>query len=146
MSAARHECSAQQYRLKRQECCRPAWNQDSARRRAEAKAIGLPPGDPRHGTRNGFDHWGCRCGKCLQAKAATRRCYYETHTQQERERSRRDRQRTVSERCPRRTCPDCGRFIAAHSTKTHAPLCHHYPNQTGDQWCTGSGKPGIVTR
>ena len=28
---------------------------------------GLPADDTRHGTRNGYDHYGCRCGLCTNA-------------------------------------------------------------------------------
>lgn len=30
----------------------------------------LSPGDPRHGTLNGYQHWLCRCDDCRRANAA----------------------------------------------------------------------------
>lgn len=38
--------------------------------------VGLPFGDPRHGTRSGFDNHRCRCQKCVDAKRTSSRVYY----------------------------------------------------------------------
>lgn len=38
---------------------------------------GLPTGDTRHGTTNGYGNYGCRCDKCKQAKREDRRRYIE---------------------------------------------------------------------
>lgn len=35
-----------------------------------ARRRGLPPGDPRHGTVNGYGNLGCRCQPCRDANAA----------------------------------------------------------------------------
>lgn len=35
--------------------------------REERRTLGLPEGDPRHGTHNGFYNLGCRCEPCNQA-------------------------------------------------------------------------------
>lgn len=44
---------------------------------ARANAAGLPLGDRRHGTRNGYQHHGCRCRPCQKAQtAATLRSYH----------------------------------------------------------------------
>lgn len=37
--------------------------------RAANRARGLPPGDPRHGTVNGHDNYGCDCPPCRAARA-----------------------------------------------------------------------------
>jgi hypothetical protein len=37
--------------------------------RAAKRARGLPPGDPRHGTVNGHDNYGCSCEACREAHA-----------------------------------------------------------------------------
>jgi len=50
--------------------CRTAAT-EYARQVRQAKQ-GLPAGDPRHGTANGYDHWRCRCGPCNTAKHARR--------------------------------------------------------------------------
>jgi hypothetical protein len=34
---------------------------------------GLPPGDPRHGSRNGYVNYGCRCPECRAANRAKER-------------------------------------------------------------------------
>jgi hypothetical protein len=39
------------------------------KRRARAAVSPLPPGDPRHGTRNGYTNLLCRCDKCRRAWA-----------------------------------------------------------------------------
>lgn len=38
-----------------------------ARNQAEARARGLPPGAPQHGTPNGATYYGCKCRPCLDA-------------------------------------------------------------------------------
>lgn len=36
---------------------------------------GLADDDPRHGTRNGYQNHGCRCGPCRRAATAARLAY-----------------------------------------------------------------------
>ena len=45
-------------------------------RAKEKRKTGLPTGDRRHGTRNGYANWGCRCDDCKQADAEYHRKYY----------------------------------------------------------------------
>lgn len=44
---------------------------------ADKRTRGLPKGDRRHGTRNGYDNFGCRCLKCGLAKSAATQAYNE---------------------------------------------------------------------
>lgn len=39
----------------------------SRERAREKRAKGLPPGDPRHGRRTGYENFGCRCSDCKKA-------------------------------------------------------------------------------
>jgi len=32
--------------------------------------VSLPPGDPRHGTSNGYGYWACRCDICREGNNA----------------------------------------------------------------------------
>jgi hypothetical protein len=54
----------------REECCRAAVRKATAEQRA-AKT-GLPPGDPRHGTLNGYANWKCGCLACTEAMTAAK--------------------------------------------------------------------------
>lgn len=36
----------------------------------DRRSGGLPEGDPRHGTSNGFNNYGCRCSRCTEAESA----------------------------------------------------------------------------
>lgn len=38
-----------------------------------ASKTGLPEGDPRHGTVNGYENYGCRCALCAEARRVARR-------------------------------------------------------------------------
>jgi AraC-like DNA-binding protein len=56
--------------------CRRA-NADSMDARiAERRGVGLPTGDPRHGTGVGYNYWGCRCDRCIEAHSARCLAYY----------------------------------------------------------------------
>jgi hypothetical protein len=47
--------------------CR-AWQRNRQREiTAALKARGLPEGDPRHGSKNGYGNYGCRCAACTEA-------------------------------------------------------------------------------
>ncbi|SER81713.1 hypothetical protein SAMN04488583_6373 [Mycobacterium sp. 88mf] len=50
----------------------------AAQRRRERTAAGLPPGDPRHGTPNGYTNWGCKCDACKAANTQQRSGQRET--------------------------------------------------------------------
>lgn len=43
------------------------------RARAERAAVGLPAGDPRHGTVYAYREWGCRCAPCTAANTESSR-------------------------------------------------------------------------
>lgn len=45
----------------------------AAERRRERSAAGLPPGDPRHGTPNGYTNYRCRCDECKAANTTKMR-------------------------------------------------------------------------
>lgn len=47
-------------------CCR---TRDSVLR-ARLRALGLPPGDNKHGSESGYKHHGCRCQPCVSAASA----------------------------------------------------------------------------
>lgn len=44
-----------------------------AAERARARATGLDPDDPRHGTKNGYGYYGCRCVECVDANSTAAR-------------------------------------------------------------------------
>jgi hypothetical protein len=50
------------------EICRAAVARRSQTAIASRKQRGLAPGDPRHGTENGYGNWGCRCPHCKLAR------------------------------------------------------------------------------
>jgi len=54
--------------------CRTAANEHN--RQARQAKQGLPDGDPRHGTQNGYSHHSCRCERCLAAGRAYSRAKY----------------------------------------------------------------------
>jgi len=41
-----------------------------ARKKREARASGISPDDPRHGTQGFYINHGCRCARCTEAQAA----------------------------------------------------------------------------
>jgi len=47
--------------------CRDANATRQLKHSRAARNKGLPPGDPRHGTDNGYVYYGCRCGECAAA-------------------------------------------------------------------------------
>lgn len=53
--------------------CKPCQTANKAARIAD----GLRPDDPRHGTRNAYKEWGCRCDLCKQANTKYNRESYE---------------------------------------------------------------------
>lgn len=53
--------------------CRAAKRAETAAVRANREARALPPGDPRHGTPNGYTNWRCRCDRCRAAHTAEQR-------------------------------------------------------------------------
>ena len=73
------------------EVCTAANRERKRVERAKNKKKGLPPGDPRHGTTNGYDNWVCRCEACTQAKRIVNRNNRETRNRQRRERTARRR-------------------------------------------------------
>ena len=42
----------------------------------------LKRGDPRHGSRNGYNNHKCRCKRCTAANAKTRKIYLDAHPEQ----------------------------------------------------------------
>jgi hypothetical protein len=76
------------------EQCEAKRARDYQHRRRE-RASGLPAGDPRHGTRQGYVRYGCHCGDCQAVTAAygraRRSLSTEEHRRSERERKRRRR-------------------------------------------------------
>ena len=69
---ARHHGSTTSYHAGcRCDPCKDAKRADRQTKAATARAQGLPPGDPRHGTDTGWRTYGCRCTDCgALAKAA----------------------------------------------------------------------------
>lgn len=57
--------------------CREANRTYQAQARADRRSLGLPAVDPRHGTRTGYQEWGCKCGPCTAAGTAGN-AYYAT--------------------------------------------------------------------
>ena len=55
-----------------EETC-PACRAVNAQDRRRVARTGLPEGDPRHGTVNGYGNYGCRCEPCKQAGAENNR-------------------------------------------------------------------------
>lgn len=53
--------------------CKAAKSERGAADRARRMAIGLAPDDPRHGTENAYNNWGCRCAVCVEGMAELRR-------------------------------------------------------------------------
>lgn len=63
--------------------CVPCHSAVQARRKASRVSRGLPDGDERHGTRNGYNNYGCHCGPCTEAN----RVYYRKYRENRREAS-----------------------------------------------------------
>lgn len=53
----------------------------------------LEPGDPRHGTENGYGNQGCRCDECRRAHADKMRNYFERYPEQREKRRIREHRR-----------------------------------------------------
>ena len=62
--------------------CRPCVDANSRQAmscQAAMRERGLPPGDPRHGTLNGYANWGCRCEACYRVKSEANAAYQAAH-------------------------------------------------------------------
>lgn len=53
--------------------CRCDICKEAARAYRQSRKVGLPEGDPRHGTTNGYTNWGCRCSECKRAIGESRK-------------------------------------------------------------------------
>jgi hypothetical protein len=56
----------------RDRCCRTAASRQRTMLRRKARARGLAPDDPRHGTNNAYTNLACRCAPCRKAASAVK--------------------------------------------------------------------------
>lgn len=63
--------------------CKKCRSEQGQKRREKLTTEGLPSGDPRHGTRNGYNAYGCRCDGCRAANSEFNRKRKEKHREEE---------------------------------------------------------------
>lgn len=99
----------------------------------------LVPGDPRHGTANGYHNQGCRCVDCTEAWRVYQKKTIQKHPEYlERSQTRR-REREGITKPALVLCPRCDRtFLSERGLKLHISAVHFSSDATSGQKSSSS--------